>query len=296
MKTQVVSPEDLDLAVAFLKSGEPIAFPTETVYGLGAPVFQEATVKRIFQIKGRPSDNPLIAHISTLEQAALIGDDLPASFFLLAQQFWPGPLALVVKRTRSGPAIVSAGHPTIAIRMPSHRTARRLIDQLGEPLAAPSANLSGRPSPTSALDVLEDLDGKIPLIIDAGPCSIGIESTVLSLVSERLILLRPGSIKKEALEEALQEKIYLPSPETPAHSPGMKYRHYAPKAKLRLVFDPKDFSGAYVLARVTQSNLYASLRRADRLGIPEIEIFCDDSVQADPALMNRLLRASGHLV
>jgi L-threonylcarbamoyladenylate synthase len=296
MKTEIISPEDLHLALACLKRGEPVAFPTETVYGLGAPLFHEAAVRRIFEIKGRPPDNPLIAHISSLDQAHLLGDALPPSFFLLAQQFWPGPLSLIVKRRPSVPAIVSAGHDTIAIRMPVHPIARRLIDALGEPLVAPSANLSGRPSPTSAQDVWEDLGGRIPFIIDGGACSIGIESTVLSLVSDLPVLLRPGSIRKEALEEVLKETIVLPTRDTPVHAPGMKYRHYAPKAKLRLIFDCKDSQGGHILHEITQQNLYASLRRADRLGVPEIEIFCDLSMQSDAALMNRLLRASGQFV
>lgn len=296
MKTQIVTPENLGPAIAYLKNGDPIAFPTETVYGLGAPVFRPDSIRRIFTIKGRPPDNPLIAHVSSLDQALLLAEDLPPSFLRLAKWFWPGPLALVVKRNQDVPAMVSAGQPTIAIRMPNHPAALRLIQGVGEPLAAPSANLSGKPSPTSAADVLEDLEGKIPLIVDGGECQIGIESTVLSLVSQRPVLLRPGSIRKEELEEALQQSIDLPSKDAPIHSPGMKYRHYAPKAKVRLIFDPKEAGDGYPLCRITCHNLYAELRRADRLGVETIEIFCDAAIQSDVALMNRLLRASGQML
>ena len=295
MKTEVIASENLDLAISLLKNGEPIAFPTETVYGLGAPVFRPEAIKRIFAIKERPHDNPLIAHVSSIDQVLLLAEDLPSSFLRLAKWFWPGPLALVVKRKNSVPSIVSAGHPTIAIRMPAHPVALRLIEGLGEPLAAHSANLSGKPSPTCPKDVLEDLDGKIRLIVDGGECQIGIESTVLSLASPRPILLRPGAIRKEELEQALGEAIDDPTKNSPLHSPGMKYRHYAPKAKVRLVFDPADLRGGYVVPQISTRTLYAELRLADRLGVDEVEILCDESVQSDTALMNRLLRASGQL-
>lgn len=294
MRTQIISSENLNPAISFLKKGIPLAFPTETVYGLGAPVFLPEAIQRIFEIKGRPSDNPLIVHIASFDQAHLLSDDLPLSFSLLAEKFWPGPLTLIVRKNPSVPEIVSSGHPTIAIRMPVHAVARRLIEGVGMPVAAPSANLSGRPSPTSATDVLEDLDGKIPLIVDGGQCAIGIESAVLSLI-DRPTLLRPGSIAKADLEEVLNEKIELAAPESPVLSPGMKYRHYAPKARIHLVFDAEDMKGPYRVTRINSRNLYAVLRRADRLGIPEIEIFCDRATQSNPALMNRLLRASGQI-
>jgi L-threonylcarbamoyladenylate synthase len=295
MDTRIVSPDDLTEAVSFLKKGIPIAIPTETVYGLAAPVFFSEAILRVFSIKGRPSDNPLIAHVSSLDQAALLGENLPSSFFRLAERFWPGPLALVVQRKREVPPVVSAGQPTIAIRMPKHPAALRLLQEFGEPLAAPSANLSGRPSPTKAADVLEDLDGKIPLIVDGGECHIGIESTVLNLASPQPILLRPGAITIGELEEALGQKILLPEKGTPIQSPGMKYRHYAPKAKLRLLYDLRDSQGGFLLTRVSARSLYADLRRADRLGVSTIEIYCGLDVQKDPALMNRLLRASGQI-
>ncbi len=302
MKTKIGSDADLSLAAALLKEGKPVAMPTETVYGLAAPVFDKAAVLSIFSIKGRPSDNPLIAHISDLAQAERLASALPPAFYHLASRFWPGPLTLVVKRSPLVPDAVSAGHPTIAIRMPSHPTALKLIALAG-PLVAPSANLSGRPSPTSVQDVLEDLDGKIALAIDGGPCSIGIESTVLSLVSPTPTLLRPGQITREALEEALSAPVALPTASTPIHAPGMKYRHYAPKAKLKLVESISALKGPFILScqplpslasrLLTSQSLYAELRAADRAGVAEIEIYCDSLLKADAALMNRILHAIG---
>lgn len=188
--------------------------------------------------------------------------------------------------------------------MPSHPIALQLIEAFGEPLVAPSANLSGRPSPTTAADVREDLEGKVSLILDGGPCSIGIESTVLSLIHPTPTLLRPGQITQEQLEEVLGEKISLPPKDDPILSPGMKYRHYAPKALLRLVYDLKELKAPFVLSAepipgsrlLSPQTLYAELRRADRLGISAIDIYCNAAVQSNAALMNRLLRASGALI
>ncbi len=290
METQILK-FDLSPAIGSLKDGNPVVFPTETVYGLGALLFNEKGVRQIFEIKGRPLDNPLIAHIASLEEAKLLSDGLDASFYTLADAFWPGPLAMVVQRRTEVPALVSAGYPTIAIRMPSHPIARRLIERAGEPLVAPSANLSGRPSPTRLRDVLEDLDGKVRFAIDGGECDIGIESTVISLFHPTPTLLRPGKITREMLQEALGKPVALPPPAGPFLSPGMKYRHYAPKAPIRLVYRLEELQGPFISP--TAQTLYAQLREADRRGTSPIEIYCDTAVQKDEALMNRLLRASG---
>lgn len=292
METEILKPFDLALAIACLKNGEPVVFPTETVYGLGAPLFNEKAVLQIFAIKGRPLDNPLIAHIACLEEARRLSDSLGAAFYTLAEHFWPGPLAIVVKRLATVPSLVSAGHPTIAIRMPSNITARRLIEGVGEPLVAPSANLSGRPSPTRLEDVLEDLGGKVRYAIDGGECDVGIESTVISLFHSKPTLLRPGKITREALEEVLQEKVVV-STSGPILSPGMKYRHYAPKAPIRLVFKEEELKGPFI--QPTAKSFYAELREADRLGYKEIQIYCDSLMQKDEGLMNRLLRAAGQI-
>lgn len=293
METRVLKSSDLGPAIEALKRGEAVVFPTETVYGLGAPLFNEGAVRSIFAIKGRPLDNPLIAHIAFLEDALRLSDELSPSFYLLAQTFWPGPLTIVVPRGPAVPPLVSAGQPTIAIRNPSHPVARELIQAVGEPLTAPSANLSGRPSPTCIQDVLEDLDGKIPFVIDGGPCEVGIESTVISLFHPVPTLLRPGAITRERLEEVLGCPVALPPASGPILSPGMKYRHYAPKAKIRLVYRREDLQGAFIVP--SASTLYAKLREADRMGLSHIEIYCDGSAQKDAALMNRLLRASGQM-
>jgi len=293
MKTQVLKNFDLSQAVESLKKGNPVVFPTETVYGLGAPTFNEEAVRRIFEIKRRPVDNPLIAHISSIEQARTLSDQLSADFYALAEAFWPGPLAIVVKRRAEVPAVVSAGQPTIAIRMPSHPVARELIERVGEPLVAPSANISGRPSPTCLQDVLEDLEGLVDFAIDGGPCEVGIESTVISLFHETPTLLRPGKITREALVQVLGKPVALPSEKGPILSPGMKYRHYAPKATVRLVYKLEDLKGPFIMP--TARNLYAALRDSDRRGHSLIEIYCDEGVQNDEGLMNRLLRASGQM-
>lgn len=293
-------------AVELLKQGEPIAFPTETVYGLGAPLYDERAIRKVFAIKGRPLDNPLIVHIATLEQALSVAKQLPPSFFLLAKRFWPGPLTLVVEKAPHVPSLVSAGHPTIALRMPSHPVARALIEAVGVPLVAPSANLSGKPSPTRLSDVWEDLEGRLEGGLDGGECAVGIESTVLSLISDPPLLLRPGHITQEMLEEVLGQKIGLAKKEDPVLSPGMKYRHYAPKAPLRLVYREEELQGPFILSArplsdkkshlLTAKTLYAELREADRLQVPQIEIYCDETIQSQAGLMNRLLRAAGLLL
>jgi L-threonylcarbamoyladenylate synthase len=294
VQTQILKIFDLLPAIACLKRGDPVVFPTETVYGLGAPLFNEAAVRRIFAIKGRPLDNPLIAHIACLEEAGSLSDGLNADFYALAEAFWPGPLTMVVKRRIEVPALVSAGQPTIAIRMPSHPVARQLIKAVGEPLVAPSANLSGRPSPTRLQDVLEDLNGKVAFVIDGGESEVGIESTVISLFHPVPTLLRPGKITREMLEEVLGRPVALPCASGPIVSPGMKYRHYAPKAPVRLVYQLEDLRGPFISP--TPKTLYAQLREADRMGAAQIEIYCDEAVRRDAALMNRLLRAAGEIV
>jgi L-threonylcarbamoyladenylate synthase len=299
METQVISSKNLDLAISFLMQGIPVVFPTETVYGLGSHIFNEKGIQNIFTIKGRPSDNPLIVHVSSLEEAISLSKDLPPLFYLLAKKFWPGPLTLVVQKADHVPSFVSAGLSSIAIRMPSHPVARELIQKTG-PLAAPSANISGRPSPTCVEDVLEDLNGKIPCIIDGGASFLGIESTVVSLLKEEPVLLRPGTITRQILEQAIEKTILEPQKDAPPLSPGMKYRHYAPKAKVLLRFKKTDLKGPYILSPnptdkmrlLNEKTLYAELRRADRSGALEIEIDCCEELLLNQALMNRLIKAS----
>lgn len=285
------------MVVKLLKGGRLVAIPTETVYGLAADLFQPEAVQKIFMAKGRPSDNPLIAHISALKQLNNLVMDPSDLFIRLAQRFWPGPLTLIAMRKSEVPPIVSAYLPTIAVRMPSHPCARQIIDAIDSPLAAPSANLSGFPSPTSSDDVLEDFEGCIPAVVDGGICAFGIESTVISLIDEEPRLLRPGAIPREVIEEYLQLKLENARIGGPVLSPGMKYRHYAPKATLTLVETPDQVAeklhsaSTYVPKDLTAKNLYSHLRKADRLGYSEIVIVLDSHIRSDEALMNRLQRA-----
>jgi L-threonylcarbamoyladenylate synthase len=231
------TPRAIKKAVEILKQGGLVAFPTETVYGLGAKALDAAAVEKIFAAKGRPADNPLIVHVAEAEQIDLLVGAIPSSAEALMERFWPGPLTLVFKRSHRVPAIVSAGLETVAIRSPDHPVARALIRGLGEPIAAPSANRSGRPSPTRAEHVVEELGDVIPFILDGGPCRVGVESTVVDLVSDPPRILRPGLITSEELQEAIGEVV----PFTPvegaeaSRSPGQKHRHYAPNLKMVLV-------------------------------------------------------------
>ncbi len=232
------SPQAIEKAALLLKKGGLVAFPTETVYGLGANATNPEAVRKIFQAKGRPADNPLIVHISDLEQLGAVADDPPPEALNLARVFWPGPLSLVLRRAASIAPEVSAGLPTVAVRMPDHPQALDLIRAAGAPVAAPSANLAGRPSPTSPRHVIEDLGGLIDAIIMGQACRIGLESTVLDLSGEHPVILRPGGLAREELEAALNCRIPVAgckiSAEKPS-SPGMKYRHYAPRAPLILI-------------------------------------------------------------
>ncbi len=296
MTTKILNSEDLEEAASFIKEGELVAFPTETVYGLGASVFDPAAIRKIFQVKGRPSDNPLIAHIADLEDLARIAIDIPPEFFRLSAAFFPGPLTIVLRRHPDVPSIVSAGLDTIAIRQPAHPIARALIRCVGAPLVAPSANLSGKPSSTSAQHVLDDFSGKIAAVIDGGVTHIGIESTVISLIQEPT-LLRLGQISQEEIEAVLGKKLAVPAAHAPATSPGMKYRHYAPEAKV-LLFSSLEALESYkspekrqwIIMAPTTQNLYAELRRADFEGCQEVLVYLDASTS--PALKDRLIRSS----
>lgn len=224
-----------------LRSGGLVAFPTETVYGLGANGLNADAVKSIYEAKGRPSDNPLILHITSLEQAEQIAE-LNENAIKLARRFWPGPMTVVLPKKSIVPERVTGGLNTVAVRMPSNDTARMLINAAGVPIAAPSANISGKPSPTTAKDVARDMDGKIPIIIDGGDCDIGIESTVIDLAGDVPMILRPGGITLDMVREVLPECVMeeglckpYKSDKTPK-CPGMKYKHYAPEAQV-IVFE-----------------------------------------------------------
>ncbi len=244
--------EVVEEASEVLSKGGLVVFPTETVYGLGADAYNTEAVKRIFHVKGRPFDNPLIVHISDLEMFYRISRDVPDKVLDIVRRLWPGPFTVVVYRGDIPPE-VSAGLDTVAVRMPAHPFALKMIECLGHPVAAPSANKSGRPSPTKAEHAIEDLKGEVELIIDAGETLYGVESTVIDFTSDPPILLRPGPLTPEELKSSLGIEIHIPDFVKKAvkvdrpRSPGMKYRHYAPEARLILV-ESKDYKDLKDLA------------------------------------------------
>ncbi len=242
MQTKLLAPTEDAIAEAaqLLQSGELVAFPTETVYGLGANALDEQAVGKIYLAKGRPSDNPLIVHVASPEAAEPLCkiDDRARR---LMDAFWPGPLTLLLPKKPVIPDITNAGLSSVAIRLPSHPVAKRLLAACRVPVAAPSANLSGRPSPTTAQHVLEDMDGRIPLILDGGACDVGLESTVLDITGEVPVIVRPGGVTREMLLAVLPQVEVAGSVMRPlekgekAVSPGMMYKHYAPKGQLTLL-------------------------------------------------------------
>jgi L-threonylcarbamoyladenylate synthase len=228
--------EDLiQQAASVICGGGLVAFPTETVYGLGADAMNEVAVQKIFQAKGRPADNPLIVHISSRPMLDRVALDVSKKAEALMARFWPGPLTLVLQRNEEVAPTVSAGLATVAVRMPNHKIALALISKADTPIAAPSANRSGRPSPTTAAHVLEDLNGRIAMILDGGQTAIGIESTVLDVTQDVPLILRPGWVTQEMLEEVAGEIHQAISEEELRRSPGTRYRHYSPRARLMLL-------------------------------------------------------------
>lgn len=226
-------------AAILLQRGELVAFPTETVYGLGANALSSKAIRRIFKAKGRPSDNPLIIHIAEKKQLAELVDQIPTAASKLIKKFWPGPLTIIFKKSAIVPREISAGLDTVAVRLPKNQIARALIRAAGFPLAAPSANLSSRPSPTNAFHVLHDLKGRIACVIDGGSARVGLESTVIDMTRRIPTILRPGKISPAEIKKIVGNVHLHPVVNSDkkiiaARSPGMKYRHYAPKAELRI--------------------------------------------------------------
>lgn len=315
MKTKILTSSQLHEAVELLHQGHLVAIPTETVYGLAAHFSCESAISSIFIAKQRPLDNPLIVHISTLEQVDQIALSPPKLFFQLAEAFFPGPLTIIIQRHPRLSPLISAGLESVAIRMPSHPIAKELIRMLKAPVVAPSANLSGRPSATDVQHVLDDFDQKISAVIDGGRTDLGIESTVISLLSNPPVILRPGKVTKQEIEKVLGMPINMQTSlqKGPAYSPGMKYRHYAPCIPVKL-FYKRDEIDAYCKKpssnkrallgysylsmpncdyyKLCMRDLYASFRDAEKKAYEEILIFCDSIAQSDLALMNRLIKAS----
>lgn len=321
--------KDYDKAAEILKNGGLVAIPTETVYGLAANALNSESVKNIFAAKGRPGDNPLIVHISSMEELYPLVEEVPEKAKILAEKFWPGPLTMIFKKSSIIPDEVSAGLETVAVRMPSHKDAREIIKRSGIPLAAPSANTSGRPSPTNAKRVLEDMDGKIDAVFDGGNCEYGVESTVITLVGDVPTLLRPGGITYTQLCDALGEVNIDKGVLSPVDnnrkvaSPGMKYKHYAPKAHVTIIKgsfegfknyveqnakegcavmcfegEEKYFSLPCVTYGTEKDHLsqskriFEALRETDSLGAQRVYARCPSTDEIGLAVLNRLLRAA----
>ncbi len=223
-----------------IKMGGLVAFPTETVYGLGGDALNPASSQKIYAAKGRPSDNPLIVHICDVGDLEVVGTDIPPVAYALAERFWPGPLTMIVKKSKIVPYETTGGLDTVAVRLPNHEVALEFIKKAGGFVAAPSANTSGRPSPTVGKYVYEDMQGKIEMLLDAGPVGIGVESTIVDLTSETPMILRPGYVTKEMLGEVLEEvsldpTLFRADTGLRPKAPGMKYKHYAPKGELTIL-------------------------------------------------------------
>lgn len=312
-------------AAELLRHGQLVAIPTETVYGLAANALDENAVRNIFKAKGRPQDNPLIVHIANIRMLPPLVREIPETAMRLAECFWAGPLTMIFPKSDKIPSVTSGGLDTVAVRMPESEAARAIIKQCGFPLAAPSANLSGKPSPTSAAHVFEDMNGKIPLIVDGGECWVGVESTVVCFRDDVIHILRPGGITAEMLAEfgnVEVDKAVTTQPEKGERvlSPGMKYKHYSPKADVFIVnaHDIKfreyctkrsryeknlialgagiEESGVFFDYGDTPEkqarNLFSMLRRADELRAKTVLVEMPDKNGVGLAVYNRLLRAA----
>ena len=258
MQTKVIpatAPDCAASAAQLIQTGHLVALPTETVYGLGANGLDPQAVANIFQVKGRPQDNPLILHVTDMEQVESLCHPIPESAYKLAKMFWPGPLTMVLPARDCVPKCTTAGLPTVAVRCPDSEITRQIIRLAGVPIAAPSANISGKPSTTTAEHVLHDHDGKIPMIVDGGACRVGVESTIVDLTEERPRLLRPGGITPEQLTAVLGDLVVDKAVtaqidrDAVVKAPGMKYRHYAPQCQVMIVAGSREKAAAYIRAQ-----------------------------------------------
>lgn len=333
MQTQLLDAKDaeaIQTAGAILKNGGLVGIPTETVYGLAADALNGAAVAKIFKAKGRPMDNPLIVHISEFSQINRLVKAVPKQAKQLAEHFWPGPLTIILPKSDIIPDEVSAGLSTVAVRFPVHPAARAVIDAAGTPLAAPSANLSGHPSPTTATHVMTDLSGKIDAVLDGGTCAVGVESTVITLATPTPCLLRPGGITLEQLRSVLGEvnmdnAVLNPLPKgVKASSPGMKYKHYSPKANVIILDGSYEHYKNYVNGHKEEGvvalcyngdekeltvpavcyggeddcgeqarELFDALRELDDLHAHTVFARCPEPQGVGLAVYNRLIRAAG---
>ncbi len=339
METLLLQNTERDIARAgeILRGGGLVAIPTETVYGLAANALDGSAVAKIFAAKGRPQDNPLIVHISEMNQWNSLVREIPPKAMKLARAYWPGPLTMILPKSDIIPDEVSAGLDTVAVRFPSMRTTRKIIDAAGVPLAAPSANLSGSPSPTCARHTMDDMRGRIDAVLDGGECNFGVESTVVTLATEIPRLLRPGAVTPEELREVLGELeiddavLGRLKDGVKAASPGMKYKHYSPKAEITIVKGTLDEFVTYmeIVSKaeesekiyalcfdgeeeqiplecvtygrendaLTQSHrLFTALRELDERGAEKVYARCPSTNGVGMAVYNRLLRAAGFSV
>lgn len=336
VKVDKINPDEKYIrdAANIIKKGGLVAFPTETVYGLGGNALDENVAKKIYAAKGRPQDNPLIVHISCISQLESLVEDVPQRALSLMDKFWPGPLTIIFRKSAKVPSGTTGGLDTVAIRMPANKVALTFIEYAGVPIAGPSANISGRPSPTCAQDVLEDLDGRIDMVLDGGPTKVGVESTVIDLSEDIPLILRPGGLTREELEETLGRVDVDPglAPGERPKSPGQKYKHYAPKAQITVVEGSIEYqikkiqkmakklqtAGYKVGIMATSqtrdlyktgevlsmgdrkapltisSNLFAILRKFDRLKVDKILAESIPQKGLGLAVMNRLYKAAGY--
>ena len=334
METKLLPADSAGIALAcrLLRQGQVVGIPTETVYGLAANALDPEAAHRIYAAKGRPSDNPLIVHIAEFQDLYPLVVHCPKLAEKLADAFWPGPLTMIFPKSDKVPAATTGGIGTVAVRMPAHPAAREIIKECGLPLAAPSANLSGKPSPTKASHVYQDMKGRIPLILDGGDCRVGVESTVIAVYEDSVRLLRPGGITVEMLSEYCQVIVddgvlhQLKEGEK-ALSPGMKYKHYAPSAQVILLDGPEDAfiqyvnshagEGVYAMAGEQEAKrlsvpalpfggedeeaeqarqLFECLRECDEKGAKTVYARLPDAKGVGLAVLNRLLRAAGFTV
>ena len=338
MKTLLLpaaAPGTAETAAEIIKNGGLVASPTETVYGLGANGLDETAVAKIFEAKGRPQDNPLILHICGAEQIELFCHHIPQKAYALAQAFWPGPLTIVLPAREIVPKRTTGGLPTVAVRCPDNAVTRQIIRLSGVPIAAPSANISGKPSTTTAEHVLHDHDGKIAAVVDGGPCRVGVESTIVDLTEERPRLLRPGGITPEQLLEVLGDLVVDKAVtaqidrDAVVKAPGMKYRHYAPAEPVVIVAGSREKAAAYIhrhfepgdrvlcfeeeLPLYTDCNplsygkeanvdtlsagLFAALRELDDPSIHQVYARCPEGGGVAYAVQNRLKKAAAfHII
>lgn len=324
-KIITVNPANIDMelieqAADVIKHGGLVAFPTETVYGLGADTFNGEAVANIFRAKGRPMDNPLISHIADVSELEIFAREIPESAVKLANEFWGGPLTIILKKRNGIPDAVTAGLDTVAVRLPSHSVANALIKLSKTPIAAPSANLSGSPSPTTAQHCIKDLFGRVDMIIDGGSSMIGIESTVVDLTGEVPVVLRPGMISPEDMRNVVGEVIYSGETEGAPKCPGMKYTHYSPEASVTVLEDIRSFNlyrdkekktciiaknaakgifdadvvyDAGITDTEYAARLFYLLRKADEDGADEVFAELPGDSGIGIALRNRLYKSAG---